>query len=374
MRKSLRNLFALFLLVSLFLVTACGQQSADTDENKDNEVVETEDNENKEDSEEVTEAEDLDSVVAVLITDQGGINDKSFNQTAYDGLIKAGDEGWVEHTYIESHSESDYLPNIERALDSDPNIIWSIGYALWDATAEIAKNNPDYNFAIIDFGNEENLENVIGTIFADHENSFLAGYAAGMVTETDNVGLVLGTDSPVMKRFEYGYRAGVMEAARERGQEIVVQVEYAESFIDVAKGKTMANQMYEKGADVIFQAAGATGAGVIEAAKENNKYVIGVDRDQKEEAPDHMLLSTIKGVDVAVYEITKELKEGRFPGGETRTFSLDGGGVDIAYADNDLVPQEVKNRIEELKEAVINGEIEVPETAEEYENSDYKDF
>ena len=373
MQKVNRKIFALLLGLSLILVTACGQQSADTEkpEEDNQEVVDSEDTT---DDEVATDGEELEEVVAVLITDQGGINDKSFNQSSYEGLVEAGDEGWADHTYIESHSESDYQPNIERALDSDPDIIWSIGYALWDATAEIAKNNPDYNFAIIDFPNEEGLDNVVGTVSADHENSFLAGYAAGMVTETDNVGLVLGTDSPVLLRFEYGYRAGVMEAAREKGQEIEVQVDYAESFIDVAKGKTIANQMYEKGADVIFQAAGATGTGVIEAAKENNKYVIGVDRDQKDEAPDHMLLSTIKGVNVAVYEITKELKEGRFPGGETRMFTLADGGVDIAYADNDLVPQDVKDRIEELKQSIIDGEIDVPETTEEYENSDYKEF
>lgn len=220
-------------------------------------------------------------VSATMVTDQGGINDKSFNQSAYEGLKAYEKDGKIKFDYIESHKDSDYQPNLESALDSESDLIFTVGYALYDATSKAAKDNPDQNYAIIDNANPDKIENLLGITFADNENSFLVGYIAGMKTESNNVGFVGGMESAVIDRFEYGFRAGVKQAAKEKGKDIEVQVQYANSYADQAKGKNIANQMYQKGADVIFHAAGGTGIGVFEAAKENNKYVIGVDRDQK---------------------------------------------------------------------------------------------
>lgn len=309
---------------------------------------------------------------ATMVTDQGGVNDKSFNQSSFEGLTEYQDAGKITFDYIESHKESDYQPNLESALDSQSDIIFTIGYALFTATDEAANTNPDQNYAIVDNANVNGQKNLVGIRFADHQNSFLVGYVAGMKTETNNVGFVGGMESEIIDRFEYGFKAGVQHAAREKGQEIEVQVQYANSYSDQAAGKNIANQMYQNGADVIFHASGGTGIGVIEAAKENDKYVIGVDRDQKDEAPDHMLASTIKGVGKAVQLICDQYMEGKFPGGETVSFSLaDGEACTIAYADNDLVAKEVKDTVEEIRQQIIDGKIEVPENEEDFESMGY---
>lgn len=369
MSKSMKKLVALMLAFVMVFSVACGQQGADK-EDTSNDTEVTEDNDAT-DNEENEVGETKDETSAVLVTDQGGVNDKSFNQSAHEGMTEAEDEGWLKYTYLESHNETDYAPNLENALDSDPDIIWSIGYALYDATADACKANPDQKFAIIDNANLDDLDNLIGVTFADHQNSFLVGYIAGMTTESNNVGFVGGQKSDVIDRFEFGFRAGVMEAAREKGEDIEVQIQYADSYSDAAKGKTIANQMYEKGADVVFHAAGGTGDGVISSAKENNKWVIGVDRDQSDEAPDHMLASTVKGVNVAVKEITRELLEGKFDGGTTKEFTLEGDGVAVAYGPNDLVEDTVKDKVEELKESILSGDLNVPQNEEEFNEMGY---
>ena len=311
-------------------------------------------------------------VSATMVTDQGGINDKSFNQSSYEGLKAYEKDGKVKFDYIESHKDSDYQPNLESALDSESDIIFTVGYALFDATSKAAKENPDQNYAIIDNANPDKVKNLLGITFADHENSFLVGYIAGMTTKSNNVGFVGGMESAVIDRFEYGYRAGVKEAAREKGQDIEVQVQYANSYADQAKGKNIANQMYQKGADVIFHAAGGTGIGVFEAEKENNKYVIGVDRDQKDEAPDNILVSTIKGVGKAVQLTIDDYKDGKFKGGETKSYSLkDGDALGIAYGDNDLVDQKVKDKVEDLRNQIVDGKIKVPQNEKEFKSMGY---
>lgn len=311
-------------------------------------------------------------VSATMVTDQGGINDKSFNQSSYEGLKQYQEEGKIKFDYIESHKDSDYQPNLESALDSESDIIFTVGYALYDATSKAAEENPDQNYAIIDNENVDKQKNLLGITFADHENSFLVGYIAGMKTESNNVGFVGGMESAVIDRFEYGYRAGVKQAAREKGTDIEVQVQYANSYADQAKGKNIANQMYQNGADVIFHAAGGTGIGVFEAAKENNKYVIGVDRDQKEEAPDNILVSTVKGVGRAVQLTLDDYKDGNFKGGETVSYSLkDGDALDIAYGDNDLVSQEVKDKVEDLRNQIVDGKIKVPQNEKEFASMGY---
>lgn len=330
--------------------------------NDNTEVAETPTDEQ---TDEVQVAPARDEVSVTMVTDFGGVNDKSFNQSAYEGLKAAEAEGNVKFDYIESHKDADYQPNLESALDSASDIILTVGFALYDATDQAAEANPDQNYVIIDHYNDNNRLNMLGVNFADHENSFLVGYIAGMTTETNNVGFVGGIPGVIIDRFEYGFRAGVEHAAREKGTPIEVQVQYANSFDDTAAGKNIADRMYQSGADVVFHAAGGVGVGVIEAAKENNKWVIGVDRDQSAEAPDNMLVSTVKGVGDAVRQVIGQYKEGKLSSGDLVFTLADGDAVTIAYGPNDLVSQEVKDKVEEIREQIISGDIEVPENEED---------
>lgn len=363
------------LTLSLAL-TSCGGDTAN-DKNDDNAKAPaetSEDVQNKADENKDGEAETPtgEMVKVTMVTDEGGVNDKSFNQSAFEGLKAYKDEGKSDFDYIESHSTADYQPNLESALDSESNLILTVGYALYNDTVTAAEQNPDQKYAIIDNANIDKVENLLGITFADHQNSFLVGYIAGMKSESNHVGFVGGQVSDVIDRFEYGFKAGVKQAAREKGEDIKVDVQYANSYSDQAKGKNIANQMYQEGADVVMHAAGGVGIGVIEAAKENDKWVIGVDRDQSEEAPDHMLVSTIKGVGDAVKLVIDGLNKGEFEGGTTKEFTLaDGKAVDIAYAKNDLVSQEVKDKVEELRKDIVDGKIEVPQNEEEFNSMGY---
>ena len=363
------------LTLSLAL-TSCGGDTAN-DKKDDNakapaETSESVDNKAEENKDGEAETPTGETVKVTMVTDEGGVNDKSFNQSAYEGLNAYKDEGKSDFDYIESHSTAEYQPNLESALDSESDLILTVGYALYNDTVTAAKENPDQKYAIIDNANIDKVENLLGITFADHQNSFLAGYIAGMKSESNHVGFVGGQVSDVIDRFEYGFKAGVKQAAREKGTDIKVDVQYANSYSDQAKGKNIANQMYQEGADVVMHAAGGVGIGVIEAAKENDKWVIGVDRDQSEEAPDHMLVSTIKGVGDAVKLVIDGLNKGEFEGGTTKEFTLaDGKAVDIAYAKNDLVSQEVKDKVEELRKEIVDGKIEVPQNEEEFNSMGY---
>ena len=343
------------------------EEAADTNEaSEEKPADEATEAEDKEANDEEAETPTGETVSVTMVTDFGGINDKSFNQSAYEGLQGAESDGTATFDYIESHKDSDYKPNLESALDSESDIILTVGYALYEPTVEAAKNNEDQNYVIIDSDNQDNLPNLVGVGFADHQNSFLVGYIAGMMSETNNVGFIGGMEGVVISRFDYGFRAGVEHAAREKGEDIEVQVQYANSYDDQAAGKNIADRMYQNGADVVFHAAGGVGIGVIEAAKENDKWVIGVDRDQQEEAPDNMLVSTIKGVGDAVKLIINDYQKGEFKGGETVRFTLaDGDAVSIKYADNGLVPDDIKDKVEQIKQDIIDGKIEVPQNEEE---------
>jgi basic membrane protein A and related proteins len=209
---------------------------------------------------------------------------------------------------------------------------------------------------------------MIGVVFKAEQPSFLVGYIAGKMTETDKIGFVGGIEGDVIWGFDYGFQAGVKYAANELGKDIEVLSQYADSFGDAAKGKSIATNMYQQGMDIVFHAAGGVGDGVIEAAKEQDKWVIGVDRDQNYMAPDHVLTSAMKRVDVGVYNVTKELKEGNYEGGKTVVYGLaDNGAVDIAPTSDKHVPADILEEVEGLKQMIIDGEIEVPYNAETYE-------
>jgi len=298
-----------------------------------------------------------------MVTDVGGVNDQSFNQSAWEGLQRVGKELNVDVSYKESKQNADYAPNMENALDSNNDLIWGIGFMMADAILEAAKNNPEQKYAIIDSSYEETPPNLVGVTFEAEQCSYLVGYIAGRMTQTGKVGFIGGIEFFLIQEFEYGFKAGVKQA----GTDIEVLTQYAESFTDAAKGKSIANSMYQQGADIIFHAAGGVGNGLIEAAKEQGQWAIGVDRDQNDLAPDNVLTSAMKRVDNGIFNLSKDLVDGKFPGGQTVSYGLAEGGVGIAPTSSKHVPADILAEVEKLKEMIIGGKIVVPNTAETYE-------
>lgn len=304
-----------------------------------------------------------DDIKIGLVTDVGGVNDGSFNQSAWEGLQRAGEEFGIEVNYLESKTDADYGPNIETFMDEEYDLIISVGYMLADATRAAAEDNEDQMFAIIDDSSNSDLENVACLMFRQEQASYLVGYVAGLMTEKNNVGFLLGMSNDTMNQFGYGYCAGVIDA----NPDATIQQFNANSFSDSATGKSMANTAITNGADVIFHAAGATGLGMIEACQEAGIYAIGVDSDQSSIAPKTIITSAMKRVDNAVYDCAKEVVDGNFGGG-IKTYDLAIGGVDIAPT-QDLLPEDVIAAVDDVKEKIINGDIVVPQTKDEFEEA-----
>lgn len=303
-----------------------------------------------------------------MITDVGGVNDQSFNQSAWEGHQRAEKELGVKVAYIESRQDADYGPNLETLFDAGTDLIWGIGFKMADAVLEAATHNADQKYAIIDFAWEKTPENLIGVVFKAEEASFLVGYIAAKMSKTGKVGFIGGMSFPVIWGFEYGFRAGVAQA----GKNVEILSQYAESFTDAAKGKSIANSMYQQGADIIFHAAGGVGDGLIEAAKEQGKWAIGVDRDQNYLAPDNVLTSAMKRVDNAIFNIAKEMSEGKWQGGHTVSYGLAEGGVDIAPTTSKHVPADLLAEVEAIKARIIGGEIVVPFSKETFASFEVK--
>lgn len=295
-----------------------------------------------------------------LVTDVGGVNDGSFNQSAWEGLQRAISDFGVEANYLESATDADYTPNIESFVDEEYDLIISVGYMLADATKAAAEANPDTKFAIIDDSSID-LPNVTCLMFKQAQASYLVGYVAGMMTESDNVGFVLGMANETMNQFGYGYCAGVLDA----NENAKIQQVNANSFADTAAGKTAATTQITNGADVIFHAAGGTGLGAIDACKEQGIYAIGVDSDQSSIAPETVITSAMKRVDNAVYDSVEQLVSGALEAG-VKTYDLSIGGVDIAPT-QDLLPADVISAVEDVKQKIIDGTIVVPETQADFE-------
>lgn len=362
-----KKILAVVLTAAMVLsMTACGSSDTKT-ETKDaaaTEVTEeaTTEEATEEVAEEATEETATTSDVKVgLVTDVGGVNDGSFNQSAWEGLQRAGEELGIEVSYLESKTDADYSPNIENFIDEEYDLIICVGYMLADATKEAAEANPDQKFAIIDDASCADLANVTCLLFKQEQASYLVGYVAGLTTKTNNVGFVIGMTNETMNTFGYGYCAGVIDA----NAECTIQQFNANSFADSAIGKTDANTAITNGADIVFHAAGGTGLGVIEACQEAGIYAIGVDSDQSKIAPQTVLTSAMKRVDNAVYDTAKSVVDASIAGG-IKTYDLSVGGVDIAPT-QDLLTPEVITAIEDVKAKIISGEIVVPATQADFE-------
>lgn len=304
---------------------------------------------------------DASNIKIGMVTDIGGVNDGSFNQSSWEGLQRAQSELGVSVDYLQSKADSDYIPNIETFVDEDYDLIICVGYQLADALRTEAEANPDQKFAIIDDATNADLDNVTCLMFEQAQASYLVGYVAGLMTESNTIGIVIGMSTDTMNQFGYGYLAGAIDA----NPDVTVLQTNANSFGDTAGGKTAATAMITKGADVIFHAAGATGLGVIEGCKEADIWAIGVDSDQSPLAPETILTSALKRVDNACYDATKKTILGTLEGG-VETYDLAAGGVDIAPTTDNL-SKDVLEKIEKAKKDIIAGDLVVPKNQEEFE-------
>ena len=301
-----------------------------------------------------------------MVADVGGINDESFNQSAWEGLQRAEKELGVEIKVLESKQASEYLGNIETLADDGMDLIIGVGNTMAEDIKTQAENYPDKSFAITDETYDTIPENVTPILFSEKEATFLTGLIAGKMTKTNEVGFIGGMENSVINRFLYGYMYGLEQA----NDEADVKIQFAGTFSDAAKGKSIANQMYSNNVDIILSAAGGTGVGVIEAAKEQDKYAIGVDKDQSELAPKNVLTSALKKVDVGVYDTIKEFKDGKLTGGEAKVYGLKEGGVGIPESTKNLVPQDIIDYVNTMADKVKNGEIKIPNTKEEFDKID----
>lgn len=312
-----------------------------------------------------------DSFSVAMVTDVGGVDDKSFNQSAWEGIqefgkadgLTKGDHGF---DYLQSQSDADYNTNINNLLRRDFDLVFGVGFMMADAMGEIANEQPDAQLAIIDA--EVDAPNVASVLFKEQEGAFLAGVVAASMSKSGKIGFVGGVDIPVINRFHAGYVAG----AQAVNPDIEIQVQYTGAFDKADLGKTAANLMYSSGVDIIFHAAGGTGNGVFSEAKErkakdpeSDVWVIGVDADQYEEGKiddktNVTLTSMLKGVNNAVVDISTKAKEGNFPGGETLVYGLKEGGVKLADS-RGAIPEDVMATVEEYTEKISSGEITVSE-------------
>ena len=363
-----KRIFAAFLALTMaFSLAACGasggekKESAKATEQGSEKGTEAGSEKAEESKAEKKDASSGKGLKVGIVTDVGGVNDGSFNQSAWEGLQRAQKELGIEAKYLESKTDADYKPNIETFVDEDYDLIICIGYALADALKAESASNPDVKFAIVDDASLADVSNVTSLMFEQAQVSYLAGYVAGKTSKSNTVGIVLGMATDLMNQFGYGYTAGVLDA---NASAKVLQAN-ANSFADTATGKTAANNMVTNGADVIFQVAGGTGLGVIDACKEAKIWAIGVDSDQSSIAPETILTSAMKRVDNAVFDVTKELVEGKLEGG-VKTYTLADEGVDLAPGTENINPEVVKE-VEELKKKIVSGDLKVPNNKADFE-------
>ena len=310
------------------------------------------------------------SITVEMVTDTGGVNDQSFNQLAWAGMKRLeSDNGWSVN-YYESKQDSDYATNLDKAVDDDCAIVWGIGYAMSDAVNEAAEANPDVLFGSIEGTNTSGAENLIAVQFKSQEPSFAVGYIAARMSEKGKVGFVGGMTGETIAAFEYGYKAGIEYANKENGTSVECQSQYAESFGDAAKGKSIAQKMIKDGCDVLFHAAGGTGVGMLEACNDAGVYSIGVDADQAAVFPDYttIIASALKRTDNVIVQISNGLMDGSVTGGDTIVMGAAEDAVGLADT-HDKLPDDIYEATLELFEKIKAGDIVVPGN-----EADFKDF
>jgi len=297
-----------------------------------------------------------------LVTDVGKINDGTFNQYAYEGMMRAAREFDLETTYVETLRPEDGEGNILTLVKSGYQLIVTVGQVLGEVVERISKEYADTRFVTIDFAPYPVLPNVMGLLFAEDQAGFLAGALAGYMTQSNMLGVVAGDQIPPVIKFLKGFASG----ARHVNQKVKVLGEYIESFTDPDKGRAVAESFIAQGADVVFGAGGQTGSGGIRGAAEQGVWAIGVDQDEwattfengHVPGANRLLSSAIKRVDNAVYAAIRRVVEGKFAG-ETALFDAGNQGIGLAayHAAESAIPDEVKGRIDEIAAGLRSGTI-----------------
>ncbi len=296
-----------------------------------------------------------------MVTDIGGLGDRSFNDSAYEGLKVAKERLNADITVLQSKSAADYQPNLTVLANKEYDQIIGIGFLMAKDLDETAQRFPTRHFAIIDaIGSQPNIESVT---FREQDGSFLAGALAAMVSKKHTLAFVGGIDIPLLRKFEAGFTAG----ARQIDPATKVLVKYVGSFDDVAAGKEIANVLFDQGADIVFVAAGKAGLGAIEAVKaRTGDYIIGVDANQDAQAPGKILTSMVKRVDVGVVRIAQDIASQKPASGPVELGLKDGAVslTDFKYTKDVVTPARQK-RLAAIKAAIVAGGIVPPATREE---------
>jgi basic membrane protein A len=333
-------LFAAFVLILGLVAAGCG-----------------EDEEEPTGGSGTSQEEEKPAIKVGLVTDIGGLNDRSFNQLANEGLERAKSELGVEGRVLTSESDADYVPNLSTLAQQKYDLVIGVGFLMSDSINTVSKQFPDTNFAIIDFsqaGLKDKPANVRGLLFTENEAGYLAGYLAALYVKEKGgdqvISSVGGQKIPPVDHYIAGYQAG----AKAVTPDIKTLNGYSQDFVDQAKCKEIALNQIAEGSQVVFQVAGQCGLGALDAAKEKGVVGIGVDADQGY-LGDHILTSAQKKVDVAVFETAKAAQDGTFAGGEDQTFDLKSDGVALGELNADGQP--FADQMEEIKQQIIDGEI-----------------
>lgn len=313
-----------------------------------------------------------------MMIDSGTIDDKSFNQGTWEGILAyTKDHKGVKGQHVQPNGETtaDYLSAADNLMMAGNNVIIAPGFKFEEAITELQTANPEVSFVILDGEPATMAENTTAIYFAEHEAGFLAGVAAALQSQTGKVGFIGGMKIPAVERFGWGYLAGVAYANKNYATNVeVVDYQYQGTFYDVQGGQMMAGGMYDKGIDIIFSAAAAVGNGVINEAKARTEagdkvYVIGVDVDQYDEGlmndgSSVVLTSAIKRIDVAVYDTLKAYGEGNFPGGQIITMDAKTNGVGLPETNPNLTT-DTQAKVDETLAEIQSGALVVPVTGEE---------
>ena len=308
---------------------------------------------------------------ACIVSDSGGFDDKSFNQTSYAGLKNAADKLGIETGEVESNAPSEFTDNINAMVQENCDSITTVGFLLGDATLAAAKKNPKIDFSIVDFAYEKPPKNLKGLVFNTAEPSFLAGYLAAGTSESGIVGTLGGAQIPSVTAFMDGFQLGIEKYNEDNDADVQLigwdketqKGTFTNDFESKTKGQSAASEMITQGADIIFPVAGPAGLGALQAAQDAGVKAIWVDTDgcvSAAEYCDVLLTSVMKGMDVAVEEAITASLEGNFSS-ELYTGTLENGGVGLApYNEFEgQIPEELDAKIQELKQQIIDGELKV---------------
>ncbi|MGE5481828.1 MAG: BMP family lipoprotein [Bacteroidota bacterium] len=306
-----------------------------------------------------------------MVTDMGGIDDKSFNATSWQGVARAIKELGIEGRFLESQQQSDYPKNIQEFINQKYDLIVTVGFMLADATADFARRNPNTKFAIVDYAYDKPMPNVLGLVFATDEAAFLAGYLAAGMTKTGVIGTFGGIAIPTVTIFMDGLEAGIKYYNQVHKTSVQLlgwngktqKGLFVGNFESTDDGRRMAESLFDEGADVVMPVAGPVGLGSAAAAKARKKMIIGVDTDWYVSAPEFkevILTSVVKKMDNAVFDAIKAVQQGTFKAG-IYTGTLANGGVDIAPAHDfaKQVPAWLTQELEQVRQKLIKGEINI---------------